>query len=111
MDDLKKRFGTLVAAHRRRLSFTQQELAERASVSVDSISKIEIGATGASFQMIERLADVLGIDPAELFSTEVPSDLTRRRAYVSLTAKLAALSEKDLQWLSGVVEAALKRKP
>jgi transcriptional regulator with XRE-family HTH domain len=49
MSDLRKRFGRLLAAHRRRRGFTQEALAEAADVSPDTIAKIEIGATGARF--------------------------------------------------------------
>ncbi|MER8809240.1 helix-turn-helix domain-containing protein [Mesorhizobium australicum] len=56
MDDLRKRFGRLVMTHRRRAGFTQEQLAERAGVSIDTISKIEVGATGARFPMIEKIS-------------------------------------------------------
>ena len=55
MNDLRKRFGRLVAAHRRRRRLTQEALAEAAAVSIDTIAKIEGGATGARFPVIERL--------------------------------------------------------
>jgi transcriptional regulator with XRE-family HTH domain len=43
MADLRKRFGELLAAHRRRRGMTQEDLAEAAGLSVDMISKIEVG--------------------------------------------------------------------
>ncbi|MDX8477017.1 helix-turn-helix transcriptional regulator [Mesorhizobium sp. VK24D] len=110
MDDLRKRFGRLVMAHRKRGGYTQEQLAERAGVSVDTISKIEIGATGARFPMIEKIAAALAVDPAELFSPEIPSGALRRGLLLELTTRLAALSESDLQWVSGVIEAALRNK-
>ena len=98
MAELRKRFGTLVAAHRRRIGLTQEALAEAAGVSVDTISKIEIGATGARFPVIERLAEALQVDPAELFSTEIPKGAIRRKAFNDLCTRLAALSPGDLAW-------------
>jgi transcriptional regulator with XRE-family HTH domain len=68
MADLRKRFGELLAAHRRRRGMTQEDLAEAAGLSVDMISKIEVGATGARFPSIERLAKAGQVDPAELFT-------------------------------------------
>jgi transcriptional regulator with XRE-family HTH domain len=111
MDDLRKRFGRLVMAHRKRAGYTQEQLAERAGVSIDTISKIEVGATGARFPMIEKIALALQVDPAELFSPEIPSGALRRGPLLELTTRLAALSENDLQWLKGVIEAALKNGP
>lgn len=110
MVDLRKRFGSLVAAHRRRLGITQEVLAEKAGVSVDMISKIETGATGARFPVIERLAVALGVDPAELFTTEVPAGAIQRKPLVDLTTQLAGLSDADLRWITGVVEAALRNR-
>ena len=110
MVNLRKRFGRLVAAHRRRIGITQEALAEKAGVSVDMISKIETGATGARFPVIERLAEALGVDPAELFTTEVPGGAINRGPLVDLTTQLAGLSASDLRWIAGVMEAALRNR-
>lgn len=108
MDDLRTRFGRLVAAHRRRLGWTQEVLAERAGVSVDMIAKIEVGATGARFPTIDRLAAALSVDPAELFTTEVPQGRLRSERFTVLTAQLAGLSDRDLAWVQGLLNAALR---
>lgn len=108
MEDLRKRFGRLVAAHRRRAGISQRELSDRADISVEMVSKIEIGATGARFGNIEKLANALSVDPAEFFTTEVPSSTFKRRAYIDLTTRLASLSDDELEWIKGVIEAALK---
>lgn len=110
MDDLRKRFGRLVTAHRRRLGFTQEQLAEHAGVSVDTISKIEVGATGARFPMIARIASALQVDPAELFSPEVPSGALKRAKLNEITISLAVLPEKDLQWVGDLLVVALRRQ-
>lgn len=108
MDDLRKRFGRIVAAHRRRMRLTQAQLAERAEVSVDMISKIEIGATGARFHVIQRLSTALGVDPAELFSTSSPT--LRAGPLSELYPTLAGLSNEEQVWIRGVIEAALKKR-
>ena len=108
MVELRKRFGGLVAAHRRRLGLTQEALADRAGISVAMVSKIEVGSTGARFPVIERLADALKIDPAELFSPDIPAGALNRGALADLTTKLAQLSPSDLNWISGVIDAALR---
>lgn len=110
MDDLRKRFGRLVTAHRRRLGYTQEQLAERAGVSVDTISKIEVGATGARFPMIERIASALQVDPAELFSAEVPSGALQRARLNEITLSLAPLPEKELEWIGDLIKVALRRQ-
>ncbi len=110
MVDLRKRFGRLVSAHRRRIGLTQEALAEKAGVSVDMISKIETGATGARFPVIERLSGALSVDPAELFTTEVPGGAINRGALTDLTTQLAGLSPTELRWITGVIEAALRSR-
>jgi transcriptional regulator with XRE-family HTH domain len=108
MNDLRKRFGRLLAAHRRRRGLTQEALAEAAEVSIDTISKIEIGATGARFPIIQRLADVLDIDPAELFTTEIPAGAIRRGTFMDISLRLAQLTEPELLWIKKVIDAALE---
>jgi transcriptional regulator with XRE-family HTH domain len=110
MAGLRDRFGKLTAAHRRRLGLTQEQLAEAAAVSVDMISKIEIGKTGASFDLIERLSSALKVDPAELFTTEVPNGALRNEQYLALSERLVGLSNSELDWIAGVVDAALRTK-
>lgn len=108
MDDLRRRFGRLVKAHRARLGLTQEALAERAGASTDMISKIEAGTTGARFGMITQLAGALGVDPAELFTSELPSGQLQRAALNDITIRLASLGDGDLRWLNELIEAALK---
>lgn len=110
MTDLRKRFGKLLAAHRRRLGLTQEALATVAALSVDMISKLEVGATGARFPAIERLAEALDVDPAELFTSDLPSGSLRRGAYGEIAATLTSLDEADLIWVRSILEAALSSR-
>lgn len=108
MSDLRKRFGRLVAAHRRRAGMTQEALAEAASLSSDMITRIEAGQTGARFPSIERLAEALDVDPAELFTSELPTGSLQSPALAEITAKLATLNDRDLAWAGNLLDAALK---
>ncbi len=107
MTDLRLRFGKLLSGHRRRQNLTQEKLAEMAGISLDMISKLEIGKTGASFAVIERIAAALQIDAAELFTAQLPGGALNRGAFAGLSERLAGLSESDLNWLGGVIDAAL----
>lgn len=107
MADLRKRFGRLVAAHRRRAGLTQEELAEAADISVDMISKLESGTSGARFGVIQRLADALNLDPAELFTTEIAAGAIRRGAFGQIATRLAQLTDADLEWVRSILDAAL----
>lgn len=108
MVDLRTRFGRLVKAHRVRMGFTQEVLAERAGISTDMVSKIEGGNSGARFGVITKLAGALEVDPAELFTPHLPAGQLQRSTLTEITSRLASLSERELQWLKGVLEAALR---
>lgn len=110
MSDLRKRFGLMVSAQRKRSGLTQEKLAELANISVDMVSKIEVGASGARFPVIEKLAATLGVDPAEFFSSDFPKGTFEKTLLPEITAKLARLSDDDLHWINGVIEAALRAR-
>lgn len=107
MGNLKQRFGNLVAAHRKRVGWTQRQLAEAADLSDDMIARIEIGKTGVSFRSIEKLSSALQIDPAELFTTGLLGGSFDQTAAGNLSARMAGLKPDDILWLSGVIEAVL----
>jgi len=110
MKELKVRFGRLVGAHRRRLGWTQEELATHADISVDMVSRIEAGSTGVRFGTIDKLADAMKIDPAELFSPSIPGTALERQRLTMITSRLARLSDKDLDWVENVLEAVLRSR-
>lgn len=110
MDDLRRRFGNLVAAHRRQQGLTQEALATSASLSVDMVSRIEAGASGARFPTIEKLARALQVDPAEFFSANVPSSALERALLTDICARLAKLDDDDLKWVANVLAVVLKHR-
>ncbi|MGO7835610.1 helix-turn-helix domain-containing protein [Rhizobium johnstonii] len=107
MAELEKRFGRMVAAHRRLRGMTQEALAAKAEISTDMVSKIEIGATGARFPNIEKIAAALEVDPADLFTTERHFLALRGGVYGELTAELAALDDERLLKVRAVIRAML----
>lgn len=61
-----KRFGRNVFLTRRNRGYSQAELAARSAVTVDGISKVELGKRSPRLATILALADGLGVDPCEL---------------------------------------------
>ena len=110
MGNLKQRFGSLVLAHRKRVGWTQRQLAEAADLSDDMVARVEGGSTGVSFATIEKLATALKIDPAELFTTELPAGALQRKPLSDLTAELARLRPEEVLWLRRIIDAALSSK-
>ena len=90
------------------MGMTQVDLAEASGISVDMITRIEGGGTGVRFPNIQRLADALQVDPAELFTTALPGGRLNRPLLNKLAARLAGLSDGDLKMVAELIEVALK---
>lgn len=61
----RKHIAEFVHSERRRSGLTQQELAERAGVSVGTVSRIERGRVYAEFGTVVALAEAMGVSRAE----------------------------------------------
>ena len=55
---------------RRQAALSQRELAERASTTQETISRLERGHHAARGSTLRRLAEVLGVKPRELMGEE-----------------------------------------
>src|SRR4051812_25999672 len=63
--DLDADFGELIARRRRDLGITQEELAERAEISVRGISDLERGARRSPhLHTVQRLLEALEVPPS-----------------------------------------------
>src|SRR5690348_13551769 len=71
MVHVKKAFGATVRAHRLRLGFSQERLAERAALHRTYVTDVERGARNLSLESISRLAQALDLSISSLF---VPPD-------------------------------------
>lgn len=59
---LFEQLGNNIKERRNTLGITQKHLAELAEVSVNSIVKIENGQMNPSIKMVERIAEILGME-------------------------------------------------
>lgn len=66
-NSLRAHFGRALKKIRTSKAITQQELADRAHMSLDYISKIERGLSSPAFEKIERLADALEVHAGDIF--------------------------------------------
>ena len=65
--DIRERFGFAVKARREQLQWTQEDLADKASIHRTYLSDIERGSRNLSLINIERLAAALALSLSELF--------------------------------------------
>ena len=65
---LRERVGLNVRNLRSSRRLSQEQLALAAGVDRSYISEIELAKNSASIDVLERIADALGVDPKELFN-------------------------------------------
>jgi len=67
MSQLKKQFGKRVQTLRLAAKLTQEQLANEVGVTIESISNIERGIHGPSFDNLEKIASALNVAVKNLF--------------------------------------------
>jgi transcriptional regulator with XRE-family HTH domain len=75
--DLREVFATNLRRLRHAKSLSQDDLAYDAEVSRSYLSQLEKGVFFASLRIVGRLADALGVEPAELL--RLPQKIGRRK--------------------------------
>ncbi len=68
MKDIKRAFGHRIKALRRFRGLTQEQLAERSSLSYKFIGEIERGVGNPTIDTIGKIATALGVPVAQLLS-------------------------------------------
>lgn len=53
---------------------SQADLAEKAKLSKTTIVQLELGRVKPSFRTIRKLAEALGVEPAELLADDEPAE-------------------------------------
>jgi transcriptional regulator with XRE-family HTH domain len=91
-------------AYRYALGWSQAKLAERVNTSTHYIGMIEIGKKFPSPEMIEKLANALGIESPELFSKELaPPDTVkhiRKTTLLDINGLIGRFIEEKLEELN-----------
>jgi transcriptional regulator with XRE-family HTH domain len=105
--ELQKIFGLNVRNHRKALSLTQEELAERVDVTIETIGKIERGVAAPTFNTAEKIALALKINPVTLFGAEVGNlaDDNRNRVLSDISQTLSSMNNDQLARISKMIEA------
>jgi len=75
--DLRQAFAANLRRLRHAKGISQEDLAYTADVNRTYLSKLEKGVSYPGLEIIAKLANALGIEPAELL--ELPTDESRRR--------------------------------
>ncbi len=75
---LRQRIGSVIKCRRLELGYSLGQLARAADVSQSHLSRIERGLSIPSYQIVGRLAALLGIDDATLRNEEEAAEATDR---------------------------------
>ena len=99
MTNLRLLVAQNIKKYRKIRGFSQEALAEKAGTSTTHIGMIEIGKKFPSVKMMERIAEALGIDTPELFSTEnvifvSGNQKSIERMYQDIIRDLESLAQK-----------------
>ena len=68
----KQCIGAHIREARKAASMTQEQLAEKAGLSVNFVSQLEAGVKGVSLHSLECIASALGVMPEFLIQSNVP---------------------------------------
>ncbi len=107
MGDVQKELGQKVRNLRRALGLTQEQLAERAGISLKHLGELERGRSNPTLSSLVGLASSLGVPLPEFFTLE-EAGLTPERARETLHRAVDRASGRDLETLRRIL-AALKR--
>ena len=113
------KIGENIAAARRRLGLTQEELATRMGYkSKSTINKIELGINDIPQSKIAKFADVLGTTPAALMGWVDPATgeknnhlanlvvkMRREPDFFDVVAELADLTPEQFEFVKGVIKS------
>lgn len=101
MVEVRKAFGAAVRAHRLRLGFSQERLAEQASLHRTYVADVERGARNLSLESISRLARALEVSISSLFMTRERS-ATEARLALTLGADASLVKPLDFHAFSSI---------
>lgn len=100
MDDLLKQMGERIFARRKQLRLTQDELAEAASVTPQTISSAELGKKALRPGNIINICAALDISPDYLLLGRISGEDTS-----ILTKKVSQLTPEQYRHLEDVVDS------
>lgn len=105
MKDFKKQFGAKVRYYRNLAKLTQEQLAEKAGVSPNTIGYIERGKNTIRFTKIPLLAEALGVEIYKLFVfVDVENDPN------ALSKLMETATEKEQAVIVSVIQSILSLK-
>lgn len=106
MSSGNKVFRKRIKELRERKKLTQERLAEKVGLDLQTISRIETGYYFTSFENLEKLANALEVTMADLFNFGHLK--TKEELIKEINTELSTSSEKDVQRIHKLIFGYLK---
>ena len=87
---------------------TQEQVAERAGLSLQSVGEIERGRGNPTLVNVERLSDALDVELTELFDLG-DEKMTREQAVQEILARLEGATEEQVRALLTMVRVLIQK--
>ena len=104
MGDLSKKLGDRVRQLRALRGLTQAALAERASISLEWVRRIERGTTSPSSETIEALARALDVEITAPLGLPTDAAVDAR-----LVVAIRGFDPAEQEWLLGLIDQIAER--
>ena len=108
--DLLKQVGQRVRELRTLAGLTQADLAERASLSPEFVSRVERGLKSPSLPTLDRVAGAMGVSVGELLTFGPPNTDKKQAALAGLLSFLAPHDESEIGLVHEVGKVILRHR-
>jgi transcriptional regulator with XRE-family HTH domain len=88
MAKIREILAANIKEYRRKRGITQSELAERSNISANFMGMIEQERKFPAPEVLDRIAEALGIDTSELFITDVSPQAELKKLHKAILAGL-----------------------
>jgi transcriptional regulator with XRE-family HTH domain len=116
-DEICKRFGKLLAGRRTESGMSQEAFAKAVGLSRTSITNIERGRQPISLHTLYFMADILGVEPADLLPPASKNSIalvltgeSESKYTAQEKEQLEKLSAKESSWLRKISKPAPRKK-
>ena len=100
-----KAIGQRIKSKRKNMGLTQESLAEKLDISVEYLSRVESGSANASFSLLEKISDAMGISEEELLFGRIPPELDE---FFARFDGRVALNKRGMEVMNGILVRILE---
>ena len=108
MGEILTVFGKRLRSLRRAKDLTQEQVAERAGLSLQSVGEIERGRGNPTLVNVERLSDALNVELTELFDLG-DTKMTMAQAKEELLSLLGGANEEELRSILTIARVLIQK--